>query len=149
MVFRTAYLITGDRTEAEDLAQEAFARAYEHWSTVSALDRPQAWLQRVVANLALSWRRRLAVRKRTHAEPVQHRQLDPVDHDLVSAVRTLPPSQRVAIVLRFFADQSIEEVAATMRRRPGTVRALTAQGIARLRAMDPARFEEVLDEDPR
>ena len=56
-VMRTAYLITGDRSEAEDLAQEAFVRAYERWSTVAALDRPQAWLQRVVVNLSLSWRR--------------------------------------------------------------------------------------------
>jgi len=46
---RTAYLITGDREESLDIAQEALARAYERWRTVSTLDRPGAWLQR-------SWR---------------------------------------------------------------------------------------------
>src|SRR2546426_11881463 len=64
VVYRTALLITGDREEAADLAQEAFARAYEHWRTVSELDRPAAWLQRVVGNLAISWRRRQGGRRR-------------------------------------------------------------------------------------
>jgi RNA polymerase sigma-70 factor (ECF subfamily) len=67
-VVRTAYLITGDASEAVDLAQEAFARAYEHWDRVSALDRPEAWLHRVVANLSRSWwRRRLLQRQRDRA----------------------------------------------------------------------------------
>jgi len=149
VVFRTAYLITGDRSEAEDLAQEAFVRAFERWSTVSALDRPQAWLQRVVVNLSLSWKRRLAVRRRSGGEPRRLQEQVPIDHDVVEAVRSLPPAQRAAIVLRFFADQSIEEVAAGLGKRPGTIRALTAQGIARLRNLEPGQLEEVLSEDPR
>jgi RNA polymerase sigma-70 factor (sigma-E family) len=149
IVMRTAYLITGDRSEAEDLAQEALVRAYEHWSTVAALDKPQAWLQRVVVNLSLSWRRRLDVRRR--AVPERHAPMEqmPVDHDLVEAVRALPPAMRAAIVLRYFADQSIEEVASALGRRPGTIRALTAQGVARLRDLEPGQLGEVLDEDPR
>ena len=149
VVFRTAYLITGDRAEAEDLTQEAFLRAYERWSTVSTLDRPQAWLQRVVVNLALSWRRRVGVRRRLRLELPPLQELGPIDHDVVDALRALPPRQRMALVLRFFADQSIEEVATTLGRRPGTVRALTAQGIARLRALGPAKLKEAFDEDAR
>src|SRR3989442_15485108 len=58
-VARTAYLITGDRQEAMDLAQEGFARAFARWRSVSAAESPEAWVQRVVANLAISfWRRR-------------------------------------------------------------------------------------------
>ncbi|MDP9343470.1 MAG: hypothetical protein M3Q23_15540 [Actinomycetota bacterium] len=49
---RGAYLITGDREEAADVAQEAFARAYERWGLVSRLDRPGAWVERVATNLA-------------------------------------------------------------------------------------------------
>jgi RNA polymerase sigma-70 factor (sigma-E family) len=148
-VWRTAYLITGDRSEAEDLAQEAFVRAYERWATVAALDKPQAWLQRVVVNLSLSWRRRLAVRRGAVPERAAQMEQTPVDHDVVEAVRALPPAMRAAIVLRYFADQSIEEVASAMGRRPGTIRALTAQGVARLRALEPGQLAEVLDEDPR
>ena len=62
-VVRTAYLITGDSQEAVDIAQETFARAFERWKTVSALDRPEAWLHRVAGNLAVSWWRRLRVRR--------------------------------------------------------------------------------------
>src|SRR5438552_6937806 len=64
-VVRMVFLITGDRQEAEDLAQEAFARAFERWKSVSALERPEAWVQRVAANLAVSWWRRALVRRRT------------------------------------------------------------------------------------
>ncbi len=63
-VVRTAYLITGNREEALDVAQEAFARAYEHWRTVSRMDRPGAWVTRVAANLAITWRRRQRPRTR-------------------------------------------------------------------------------------
>jgi RNA polymerase sigma-70 factor (sigma-E family) len=149
IVFRTAYLITGDRAEAEDLTQEAFLRAYERWSTVSTLDRPQAWLQRVVVNLALSWHRRVGVRRRVQFEQPAIQELVAIDQDVVVALRALPPRQRMALVLRFFADQSVEEVATALGRKPGTVRALTAQGISRLRALEPDKLKEVLDEDAR
>lgn len=72
-----------------------------------------------------------------------------MDQDVVEAVRALPPAMRAVIVLRYFADQSIEEVASALGRRPGTIRALTAQGVARLRDLEPGQLEEVLDEDPR
>ena len=57
-VFRTAFLVTGDRQEAADVTQEAFARAYERWRTVSHAESPGAWVQRVAVNLAITWRRR-------------------------------------------------------------------------------------------
>jgi hypothetical protein len=111
-VVRGAYLITGDREEAADVAQEAFARAYERWRTVSRLDRPGAWVQRVATNLAISWRRRQRVRARFRdAGPTPTRAEPDVDTDLMAALRSLSPSQRAAVVLRFFADQSVEETA--------------------------------------
>jgi RNA polymerase sigma-70 factor (ECF subfamily) len=63
-VFRTAYLITADREEAQDLTQETFMRAFQHWRELSGHERPGAWLQTVVARLAISWRRRQALRLR-------------------------------------------------------------------------------------
>ena len=134
-VFRTAVLITGDRQEAADVTQEAFARAYERWRTVSRTDRPGAWVQRVAVNLALTWRRRQRLRGReialhpasVAAEP------DLPDPELFAALRALPPQQRAAVVLRHWADLSIEETARILAKPTGTVKALTSQGLAGLR----------------
>lgn len=135
---RTAYLMTGDREEALDLAQEALARAYQRWNEVSRLDRPGAWLQRVVANLAITWRRRQRARaRRLFHSPSQYDPPVTPDPELMSALRALSPAQRAAIVLRYYADYSVEEVARTLGKRPGTVRALVSQGLARLRELVP------------
>jgi RNA polymerase sigma-70 factor (ECF subfamily) len=151
-VVRTAYLITGDASEAVDLAQETFVRAFERWDRVSTLDRPEAWLHRVVANLSRSWwRRRLLQRQRDRAAEDVAPEPEVVDPRLMEALRALPPAQRTAVVLRFYADRSIEEVAQTLGKRPGTVRALTSQAVARLRSSldDAFEDEEVPDEDAR
>lgn len=134
-VYRTAYLITGDRQEALDLAQETFVRAYERWRSVRRMDNPAAWVQRVVANLALSLQRRHRVRRRMAPRTLSDVPVPtgPLDPSLMDALRTLSPAQRTVIVLRYFADQSIQQVADALGKRPGTVTALSSQGLARLR----------------
>jgi RNA polymerase sigma-70 factor (sigma-E family) len=146
-VVRTAYLITGDREEAADLAQEAFARAYERWKSVSRMERPGGWLQRVVANLSISWRRRRRAVPEEHLEE-RGAVADPEtsDVELMEALSFLTPAQRAAVVLRYYADQPVEEVARALGKRPGTVRALTSQGLARLREF---MAEEAEDEARR
>src|SRR5712691_8521349 len=136
-VVRAAYLITADREEALDVAQEAFAKAYERWRSVSGYDVPVAWVQRVAINLAISWRRRQRVRAlalRTRRREDDSVQPEIPDAELLSALRRLTPAQRAVIVLRYYADRSIEDVAHDLGKRPGTVRALTSQALARLRA---------------
>ena len=132
-IVRTAWLITGNREEALDVAQETFARAYERWRTVENLDRPAAWLQRVAGNLAVSWRRRERRRSPEAVPDVAAPQGDVPDAGLMEAMRALTPAQRAAIVLRYFADLSVEDTASALRKKPGTVRALTSQGFTRLR----------------
>lgn len=134
-VARTAYLITGDAEEAEDLAQEAFVRAYERWGRVSDMDRPDAWVHRVATNLAISsWRRR-----RTRLRPViTTENIDgPVAPDpiLARALRALSPGQRAAVVLRYYLDWSAIEAAQALGKSASTVRVLTHQGLARLREL--------------
>jgi RNA polymerase sigma-70 factor (sigma-E family) len=150
-VVRTAYLITDDLQEAHDIAQEAFARAFERWRTVSTLDRPEAWVHRVAANLAVSWWRRVRVRRSRplpDAGVVEAPTMP--DPALAQALRQLSPAQRTAVVLRFYADRSVEDVALALGKRPGTVRALTSQGVARLRVLlQEHDDEEVRDEDAR
>jgi RNA polymerase sigma factor (sigma-70 family) len=99
------------------------------------MDRPDAWVQRVAVNLALTARRRrrLLPWLRAHAEDRVVPEPDVPDSRLRQALLSLTPSQRAAIVLRYYADRSVEETARDLGKRPGTVRALTAQGLARLR----------------
>jgi RNA polymerase sigma-70 factor (ECF subfamily) len=149
-VVRGAYLVTGDLQEARDLTQEAFARAFARWPSVRKLDAPEAWVHRVAINLAISWWRRRRVRQ---ARPLSEAGVlappEPVDDELVDALNRLSPAQRATVVLRFYSDMSIDDVARALGKRPGTVRALTAQGIARLRSILGDRYEEVHDEDAR
>src|SRR5262245_43706329 len=110
-IVRTAYLITGDREEALDVAQEVFIRAYERWRFVSKMNRSGGWASRVAANLAISWRRRQRLRRR-HDDGGSDAVLaaldpEPRDDDVMAALATLTPAQRAVVVLRFFADQSV------------------------------------------
>ncbi|MEA2522540.1 MAG: hypothetical protein QOI81_2186, partial [Actinomycetota bacterium] len=70
----------------------------------------------------------------------------PVDPALAAVLATLAPAQRTAIVLRFYLDMSVEATSTALRKRPGTVRALTPQGIARLREALGETWQEVGDE---
>lgn len=136
-VVRTAYWMTGDRQDSLDLAQECFVRAYQRWTSVSTMDRPDAWLQRVVVNLALSERRRRRALGRLHApsEEATSAEVDAPDPALRRALLELTPAQRSVIVLRFYLDRSVDDVARDLGKRPGTVRALTSQGLSKLRAV--------------
>ena len=132
-VARTIALVTGDLQEGMDIAQEAMARTYQHWRKVSAMDRPDAWVHRVATNLALSRLRRRRPEKIVTEPPSP--QPAPLDDELLDAVRSLSPAQRSVIVLRFYLDWSVNDVAEALGKKPGTVRALTHQGMERLRSL--------------
>lgn len=132
-VARTATAITGSSEDGVELAQEAFARAYQHWRKVSRMERPDAWVHKVAANLAISQQRRNRIRPAaTKEQSVQNP--EPADEQLLASLRALSPAQRAVICLRFYLDWSVDDVAEALRKRPGTVRALTHQGMQRLRA---------------
>jgi RNA polymerase sigma-70 factor (sigma-E family) len=130
--FRTAYLITGNRQDALELAQEALARAFERWHAVRRMDRPGAWIQRVVANLSLTATRRRRSRPSFPARDAVP-EPEPSDPALFDALASLTVAQRTVLVMRYFLDLSVREVAADLGKRPGTVTALTSQGLAALR----------------
>jgi RNA polymerase sigma-70 factor, ECF subfamily len=119
------YAVTGSLAEAEDVVQEAFVRAYGRWSKVEALDAPSAWIRRVALNLAMSrfraLRRAARHAPRLHGRPEEDR---PVPEDtvaLVAALGALPLRQRAAIVLHYWADLPVAEIAPGPGRsaRPG------------------------------
>lgn len=110
-IVRTAYLMLGDRAAAEDVAQEAFIRLYARWRRISRYERPGAWVRRVAIRLAS---RSLRAGRRTvlQAEVEGSARPEPVsDPDLRRAVLGLPASQRAAVVLHYFEDRPVAEVA--------------------------------------
>ncbi len=113
-IVRTAYLMLGDRAAAEDVAQEAFIRLYARWRRISRYERPGAWVRRVAIRLAS---RSLRAGRRTvlQAEVEDPGRTEPVsDPDLRRALLGLPSSQRAAVVLHYFEDRPVAEVAEIM-----------------------------------
>jgi RNA polymerase sigma factor (sigma-70 family) len=128
-------LYCGDRWVAEEIAQETLSRLWER-SASREVESPDAWSYRVAFNLAKSWFRRRAIERRVR--PERERAVDGSDDatvdDIVmrAAIDRLPPRQRQAVVLRYFADLSVDDTATVMRCAPGTVKAHTHKALAAL-----------------
>jgi RNA polymerase sigma factor (sigma-70 family) len=144
---RLAHRLTRDPALAEDLAAEAMARAYARWGQVRQARSPEAWVQRVTANLVIDHARH----SRVAADALPLLGTDDVlmidDHvtlrlALVAALATLPRKQREAVVLRFIAGLEEPDLSAALSASPSTVRTHIQRGLAALRERLPA-FEEV------
>ncbi len=118
------YAYFGDRAEAQDIAQEAFCRAWQRWAKVSTYEDPVAWVRKVAWRLAISrWRRTktaLAFVRRQREEHVP--EVSPDRVALAAALATLPPAQRRAVVLHYLAGLQITEIAAQEGVAEGTVK---------------------------
>lgn len=132
-------LATGDKSAAEDLAQEAVVRFLSKWDTTRNLERPEAWLYRVGLNLARSrWRRAAAERRSLtrvgpHPEP---RETDGADAVAVwAALDTLTGRQRQAIVGRYYLDMTPAEVANAIGCKHSTAKAHLRDALAHLRTL--------------
>lgn len=138
-VYRLAYLLCGDHSAAEDAAADAFASVYPHWLKGEVQD-PGAYLRRAVVNQVQGgFRRRFAERRRLMRVAIDSQDAgstedEIADHDQVTrALRRLPPRQRAAIVLRYFADLSEADVADAMDTSVGTAKSHVSRGLDRLR----------------
>lgn len=138
-LLRTAYLITGDPLAAEELVQDTLVHLYPKRDKVFAADVPLAYVRRSMANGFVNTRRRGASREfPTETVPDSGvADLGPsrlADRDeLWSLLRTLPPRQRAALVLRYFDDLADDEIAEALHCRAGTVRSLISRGLSALR----------------
>src|SRR5256885_12604254 len=115
-IARASAGIVGNVEDGAEVAQEAFARAYQHWARVSRLDRPDAWVHRVAVHIAISRLRRLRRSGITAGPLVAEPPREP-DDELLRALRMLTPAQRAVVVLRFYVDLSVEDVARALRQR--------------------------------
>jgi RNA polymerase sigma factor (sigma-70 family) len=140
-----AMALAPDRETAHDAAQETLARAFARWDRVRVLDQPGAWVRRILINLLIDNHRR-----RTHEQGAVLRLLaesstSTSDADIegfVALIRRLPERQRVAVVLRYLDDLSIDDVAYSMNVADGTVKALLFKARRTLTA-ELSRTEEV------
>jgi RNA polymerase sigma-70 factor (sigma-E family) len=141
-MFRVAVLLTGDHGHAEDLLQSALERTYQHWHRVAAAGNPDAYVRRMMVNLANDrWRSKRHVVEQcidTVACPAEqdwHVELTESRDLVIRALRTVPIRMRTVLVLRYFEDLSEAETAAVLGCSVGAVKSQASRGLAKLRTI--------------
>jgi RNA polymerase sigma-70 factor (ECF subfamily) len=143
--FRTACLILGNRADAEEAVQDAYLRAWRFRDSLSSVPSIKPWLYRVVVNACYSKLRTEIPHRdqRADAEPLEHlsgsaddpltlAEQTEVAEVVLAALRRLPVSLRVPVVLRYYADLSERDIAHAIGRRPGTVKSRLHEAKRRL-----------------
>lgn len=135
-LFGALVLVTGNRHEAEEIAQDAFLALWERWDRVAGLEDPTGYLYRTAMNGFRKRRRRaaLAVRRALHLVPTEDvfAQAD-ARHVVAQALAGISRRQRAALVLTELLEFTSEEAAEALRIRPVTVRVLASQGRAAIK----------------
>jgi RNA polymerase sigma-70 factor (ECF subfamily) len=134
-VVQYAYAMCGDLGVAQDLAQEAYIRAWQRWRRVGRYEHTEAWLRLVVTRLCTDRWRRIGVRRRARALLDQPEPVPPPLEDgvvLTAALRRLPTHQRRVLVLHYLMDLPVADVAAETGVSVGTVKSQLARGRAGL-----------------
>jgi RNA polymerase sigma-70 factor, ECF subfamily len=130
-----AYGLTGDPIEAQDMVQEAYARAWQRWRRLRRYDDAEAWLRLVVSRLVTDRWRWLGVRHAAAATDRPPPPAEPPSEDtvlLVGALRALPMAQRRALVLHYLLDRPIADIAIETGASVGTVKSWLSRGRASL-----------------
>jgi RNA polymerase sigma factor (sigma-70 family) len=127
---RLGHLLTGSIEVGQEVAQDAFLAVHSRWAQI---DDPAAYLRVVIVNRSRTVQRRQILERR-HA----HRQVEGVTHlpefdTTWHLIRCLPVDQRIVLVLRFYDDLTIADIAATMNKPEGTIKSLLHRGLNRLR----------------
>ncbi|MGH3655870.1 MAG: SigE family RNA polymerase sigma factor [Micromonosporaceae bacterium] len=149
---RTAYLLCGDREQAEDLLQTALARTVARWPQVRRGSNPAGYVRRVMINERTSrWRRRRYTEHLTAEPPDRPATVDDLDATtwrltLAEALARLPPKQRAVVVLRFYEDQSESETAELLGCSVGTVKSQAHAALKKLRALVPSLDADLAEE---
>jgi RNA polymerase sigma factor (sigma-70 family) len=136
-VFRAMYLLTGDRYEAEELAQDTFVKACERWDRLRGMENPAGYLYRIAVNARNSRVRRLKLATR---RALALEQIDPISQSderdqIRRALATLPPKQRNALVLVEWLGLTDAEAGRVLRISAGAVRVRISRAKAALRPL--------------
>jgi RNA polymerase sigma-70 factor (sigma-E family) len=148
---RTAFLLCGNWHTAEDLAQTTLAKMFVSWRRISRQDAVYAYASRTLVNTYLADRRRHRAREllagwlpeTAAAPPAPEMRMVVLD-----ALATLPPRARVVVVLRYWADISVEQVADLLGCSQGNVKSQSSRALAKLRTVlgDAGLADRVTDE---
>lgn len=128
-LLRLAYLLTQDRHLAEDLVQTALLQAYRHWGRVSGMERPEAYVHRILVNKRRMWWRRRRVQEESRADvpdragPDASAGVDARDA-LWRELARLPARTRAVLVLRYWEDYSEADTAQLLACSPAPCRAM-------------------------
>jgi RNA polymerase sigma-70 factor (sigma-E family) len=142
---RIAAMLLDDRGLSEEVVQDAYVRMHGAWKRIREPQAAEAYLRTAVVNLARSrMRRRLVAQKHApkpmpDAPSAEHGAFEALERDrVIAALHKLPRRQRECLVLRYYADLSEAQIAATMGISPGAVKSHASRGMAAMRA----RLEE-------
>jgi RNA polymerase sigma-70 factor (ECF subfamily) len=142
LAFRVAYGVLRNREDSEEVAQEAFAKAYRNFATLRDRDRFRAWLVRITWRLAIDRQRsdrRRAVREQRHVESPKLEGVDILAREraerLWKAIDSLPERLRIVIVLAGIEEHNTREVAAILRLPEGTVKSRLFDARRRLKEL--------------
>ena len=152
MVYSTALRFVANEAEAEDIAQEVFLRAYEHFDEIQSSPTAGGWLKTVATNRSINYLNRYKKRWRFFSEmraeeseevfdvPIpadQSQKLELADrrNQVIAALRKLPPAQRIPLVLYHYEDLSYEEIAAKLDISLGKVKTDIYRGRQALRRL--------------
>ena len=141
-IFGTAYLMSRDRGLAEDAVQRALIQMWKHISSLRLRGSFKAWLVRIVVN-EVNQQRRKKLLPTVPIEEAPEVAGDPDETETVAvrreqhqhlrqALEMLPPEQREAIVLRYFSELTVPEIAAVMGKREGTIKSRLSRALDRL-----------------
>jgi RNA polymerase sigma-70 factor (sigma-E family) len=149
---RTAYFLVGDWHLAEDLVQVVLTKLYLSWGRVQRRDNVSAYVHKTLVNAYIDHTRRPSRREHATDTPPDHvGNGDPesstgplMRHRLISALADVPPMQRAVLVLRFWDDLSIAQVADVLNCSIGNVKSQTSRGLDRLRTvLGPVALESL------
>ncbi len=151
-IFRFAWHLTGNPTDADDLYQETLLRAFRAYGKLPADANHRAWLYRIASNTFISDRRKHgrdnpmseAMEQSLHAPGIdQARSLDAKDllREVEAFVASLPPKQRVALVLRKYHGHDYAHIAATLKSSEVAARANVHEALRKVRAQFAHRME--------
>jgi RNA polymerase sigma-70 factor (sigma-E family) len=137
----TAFLLCGDWHTAEDLAQTTLAKVFAAWWRIRSRDAVHAYAQRTLLNTYLAHYRRRQRRETLTADvaALADRVVEPQTPELrlalIDALATLPPKARAVVILRYWEDMSIDQVAALLGCSPGNVKSQSARALDKLRLL--------------
>lgn len=148
-LLRTAYLMTWDLSESEDLVQETFIRTARRWDRIQSMEHRLAYVRKILVNLVFDDGKRRSRRRAElsaadawpaeQADVSAQRPFDQVDDlsQLRDALAALPRQQRAVLVLRYWQDLSEAEVAQVLGCSVGTVKKTAWRAVQRLRQILP------------